>query len=137
LVIILSDKLFFLAIKNFNDLMVICPCLLEDTVPIYSSGSSSSDSFLSLNLDILHFDSDILDISLSHYFLDEGCQIPDPDIKIRIFRNHCVAFPISYLDANIYSDISPSSSLNQNQALSIPLKSKASKIKGIELIIFH
>jgi hypothetical protein len=92
--------------------MVICPCLLEDTLPLNSSGISSSDDFMSLNLDILSFDNDLLDISLSHYFLDDGCQIPDPDFKIRIFRTHCVAFPISYLDANIYIEISPSSPLD-------------------------
>ena len=108
------DELFSLAISNFNKLVDICPCLLEDDFIISSHGISVSPGSMDLYLDINDFDGNIIDISFAHYFENNGYMVPNPDMTLRIFRNSAVVFPLSFVNESIYCDIKSDSSIPFN-----------------------
>jgi uncharacterized protein YqiB (DUF1249 family) len=62
---------------------------------------SKASCFMDLHLDILQKNENGMLISLAHYYEQNGDLIPDPDIRIKVYR-HAVAEALTYQDSYIF-----------------------------------
>ena len=66
-----------------------------------------SGGFMDLNLDVLGADGESITIALSHYFVQNGDMIPDPDMEIRIYPEMRMAEALTYQDSFGYREVYP------------------------------
>ena len=99
-------------------MLTIFPCLENDNIKIYSAGLSEVSGFMDLNMDVITISSDYIDISLSHYFKQNGDSILDPDMTLRVFKDQYLVFPLSYQDQFKNQEIKIHTAINDKITLS-------------------
>jgi uncharacterized protein YqiB (DUF1249 family) len=125
--------------KNFCRLLKVIPAL-EREVHIADAGVSRSAGFMDLHVDIMEKNDDSVVIAMAHYYEQNGDQVPDPDMTVRLWRNG-MAEALSFQDSTTYREVYPepgkanlSAKKELNSFLSLWLRNLANQGHKVETL---
>ena len=82
--------------------------VLGDLMVIPDDAKYKAHGFMDLNIDRFYGDDESVTIALSHYFMQNGDMVPDPDMEVRIYPDMKMAEALSYQDCFGYRQVYPS-----------------------------
>ena len=77
----------------------------EKGIPEYAK--SESGAYMDLHLNLLFDPDGVLRVSLAHYYEQNGDQVPDPDMEIRIYPDSKMAEAMTFQDSMGFQDVYP------------------------------
>jgi uncharacterized protein YqiB (DUF1249 family) len=96
--------------KNYDRLMAIAPGLedrLENYKDDYIYGKSVKTGYMDFNLEVLDHDKTGFYIAISHYYLQNGDMVADPDMEILVDIKNKTLEALHFQDATRYIEVYP------------------------------